>query len=113
MTFFLEHISAIGFVLAMRRSILIFIVVNLVVVAFLVRSVFTLLTLLVEDGSADAIHRAELPAPNSPLIENRPQLIPKIIHQTYINDTIPDIWNEGRRSCIELHKDYEYRVCSV
>ena len=94
----------------MRRGIIIFIVVNLLVVAFLVHSVFTLLTLLFEDGSKDVIHRAEIPAPNSPLIENRPQLIPKIIHQTYINNTIPSKWSEARQSCLDLHQDYEYKV---
>ncbi|PWY83012.1 MIPC synthase subunit [Aspergillus heteromorphus CBS 117.55] len=92
----------------MRRGVLIFLVVNLLVVSFLVRSVFTLLSLLVEDASADAIHRAELPSPNSSLIEQRPQVIPKIIHQTYKNETIPEVWREAQQSCIDLHPDYEY-----
>ncbi|KAI9934112.1 hypothetical protein ASPWEDRAFT_48705 [Aspergillus wentii DTO 134E9] len=92
----------------MRRGVLIFLVVNLVLLSFLVRSVFTLLTLLVEDASADAIHRAELPSPNSSLIEQRPQVIPKIIHQTYKNETIPEVWLDAQQSCIDLHPDYEY-----
>lgn len=94
----------------MRRGLVVFLVINLVVIAFLVRSVFTLLTLLIEDGSADAIHSAEIPAPNSPLIDNLPQLIPKLIHQTYVNETIPEHWREAQRSCIDLHEDYEYKV---
>lgn len=94
----------------MRRGLAIFLIINALVIAFLVRSVFTLLTLLIEDGSADAIHRAEIPAPNSFLIDNLPQLIPKIIHQTYVNDTIPEHWREAQRSCIDLHEDYEYKV---
>lgn len=94
----------------MRRGLAVFLIVNLIVIAFLVRSVFTLLTLLIEDGSADAIHSAEIPAPNSPLIDNLPQLIPKIIHQTYVNETIPEHWREAQRSCIDLHEDYEYKV---
>lgn len=92
----------------MRRGVLIFLVVNLIILSFLVRSVFTLLALLVEDASADAIHRAELPSPNSSLIEQRPQIIPKIIHQTYKNETIPEVWREAQQSCIDLHPDYEY-----
>lgn len=95
----------------MRRGVVVFIVINLLIIAFLVRSVFTLLTLLIEDGSADAIYSAEIPAPNSPLIENLTQLIPKIIHQTYVNETIPEHWREAQRSCIDLHEDYEYKVC--
>lgn len=97
----------------MRRGLLIFAVVNLVILSLLVRSVFTLLSLLVEDAAADAIHRAELPSPNSSLIETRPQVIPKIIHQTYKNETIPEVWREAQRSCIDLHPDYEYIVSFI
>jgi inositol phosphorylceramide mannosyltransferase catalytic subunit len=94
----------------MRRGLLIFLLINFLIIAFLVRSVFTLLSLLVEDASADAIHRSEIPAPNSPLIDSRPQLIPKIIHQTYVNESIPEHWREAQQSCIDLHEDYEYKV---
>lgn len=95
----------------MRRTHLIFFLTVFVFIALMVRSVFTLLTLLVEDASEDGIARAELPAPNSPLIDNRPQYIPKIIHQTYINETIPERWRDAQQSCIDLHTDYEYKVC--
>lgn len=94
----------------MRRGVLIFILVNVLIIAFLVRNVFTLLTLLFEDASADAIHRADIPSPVSSLLETRPQVIPKIIHQTYINESIPAQWVEPQQSCINLHPDYEYMV---
>lgn len=94
----------------MRRGLLIFLLVNLLILSLLIRSVSTLLSLLVEDAAADAIHRAELPSPNSSLIEQRPQIIPKIIHQTYKNETIPEVWVEAQQSCIDLHPDYEYIV---
>lgn len=94
----------------MRRGLFIFLLVNLIILSVLVRSVSTLLSLLVEDAAADAIHRAELPSPNSSLIEQRPQIIPKIIHQTYKNETIPEVWVEAQQSCIDLHPDYEYIV---
>ena len=94
----------------MRRGVAVFIFINALIVTFLVHSVFTLLTLLIEDGSADAIHSAEIPAPNSPNIDNRPQLIPKIIHQTYINESVPEHWREAQKSCVDLHEDYEYKV---
>ena len=98
----------------MRRGLLIFLVANLIILSFLVRSVFTLLSLLVEDASADAIHRAELPSPNSSLIEQRPQVIPKIIHQTYKNESVPEVWKDAQQSCIDLHPDYEYIVsCAI
>ncbi|KAL5334778.1 nucleotide-diphospho-sugar transferase [Aspergillus crustosus] len=92
----------------MRRGLLVFLVVNLLIITFLIRSVSTLLSLLLEDAAADAIHRAELPSPNSSLIEQRPQIIPKIIHQTYINESIPEVWQEAQQSCKDLHPDYEY-----
>ena len=94
----------------MRRPVLLFLILNLAIVGFLIHSVWTLLSLLVVDGSEDAISRAELPAPGSDLIDGRPQLIPKIIHQTYINESIPEVWQEPQKSCIELHKDWEYKL---
>ena len=97
----------------MRKALVIFLTINTILVILLVRSVFTLLTLLVEDGLADAIHSAEIPAPNSPLIDDRPQLIPKIIHQTYVNESVPEHWREAQKSCLDLHEDYEYKVCTL
>lgn len=97
----------------MRRGLLIFLLVSLLVLSFLVHSVSTLLSLLVENSAADAIHHAELPSPNSSLIQQRPQIIPKIIHQTYKNETIPEVWVEAQQSCIDLHPDYEYIVRAI
>ena len=94
----------------MRRGTIIFLVVNLVVIGFLLNAFSTLISLLFEDGAADAIHRAEIPAPGSDMIDNRTQVIPKIIHQTYINSSIPAQWKEGQQTCIDFHKDYEYKV---
>lgn len=92
----------------MRRGTVIFLVINLLVIGFLLNACSTLISLLFEDGAADAIAPAEIPAPGSDLIENRTQLIPKIIHQTYINASIPVQWKAGQQSCIDLHEDYEY-----
>ncbi|KAL8791485.1 MAG: hypothetical protein Q9213_000102 [Squamulea squamosa] len=94
----------------MRRSLAVFLAVTGIIVILLIHSVYTLLTLLVEDGSTDAIHSAEIPAPHSPLIDNMPQYIPKIIHQTYINESVPEIWREAQRTCIDIHEDYEYKM---
>jgi mannosyltransferase OCH1-like enzyme len=97
----------------MRRSILVFLLVSLLTIGLLLRSVFTLLTLLLEDAAADAIHRADIPSPNSQLIDKRPQFIPKIIHQTYKNESIPEHWKAPQQSCLDLHADYEYKVRSA
>lgn len=94
----------------MRRGVVLFAVCATAIILFLVNSVWTLLTLLVEDGHEDAISKAELPAPGNPPIEKQPQMIPKIIHQTYINSSIPEVWQEAQQSCIDLHPDWEYKL---
>lgn len=94
----------------MRRGVTIFLLVTIVVLGFAVHSVWTLLGLLIATGREDAILRGELPAPNSSAISDAPQLIPKIIHQTYINDSIPLHWKGPQQSCLDLHPDYEYKL---
>ena len=96
----------------MRRGVLLFVILNLTIIAFLVHQVWTLLGLLVADGTEDAISKAELPAPGSTLIDGRAQLIPKIIHQTYVNSSIPPIWQEAQASCLAIHQepDWEYKL---
>lgn len=94
----------------MRKNVVIFLVVTVCVLGFAVHNVWVLLSLLFVDGSEDAISRAELPAPNSPAISERPQLIPKIIHQTYVNESLPEHWKGPQQSCLDLHPDYEYKV---
>lgn len=94
----------------MRRGLILFLVCNLIIIGFLVNFLFTLITLLFEDCSADAIRSVDIPAPNSQLIDSRPQLIPKIIHQTWQNETVPEKWQKAQQSCLDLHGDYEYKV---
>ena|SRR2546423_3019664 len=96
----------------LRRSSILFLCLTLFTLAYLISKVWILITLLFVNGSADAISRAELPAPDSSSIEDRPQLIPKIIHQTYANESIPDVWKEPQQTCMELHEDWEYIVSS-
>ncbi|KAH3902173.1 related to Mannosyl phosphorylinositol ceramide synthase CSH1 [Saccharomycodes ludwigii] len=54
----------------------------------------------------DALLDSELnPLPNTP---PKPQLIPKIIHQTYKTEDVPERWKAGQQNCIDLHPDYQY-----
>lgn len=94
----------------MRKGVVFFVVATILVLAFAVQHVWILISLLYVDGREDAISKAELPAPNSGAINGRPQLIPKIIHQTYINASIPAHWKAPQQSCIDLHPDYEYKL---
>ncbi|TKA80003.1 hypothetical protein B0A55_02084 [Friedmanniomyces simplex] len=91
----------------MRRGVLLFLLFNLAVLAFLVNQVWTLLTLLVVDGAEDAITKAELPAPGSNTHDSKAQIIPRIVHQTYKNASIPPVWQEAQASCIALHPEIE------
>ena len=36
--------------------------------------------------------------------------VPKILHQTWLNETIPAKWKEASESCRQLHAGYEYRL---
>jgi mannosyltransferase OCH1-like enzyme len=93
-----------------RKGFWAFVLVNLAIIIFLIHNVWTLLSLLIVDGSSDAISRAELPGPNSGLPKGKQVLIPRIIHQTYVNESIPLHWREAQQSCLDLHEDYEYKV---
>lgn len=110
----------------MRRKVVFFLLINIFVVSVLLASFWPLICLLFLDGADDAISRAELPAPNSEMIEGLPQLIPKIIHQTWINTgmpspengtytstPIPEVWRAAQESCMKIHDDYEYKVGSA
>ncbi|KNF05580.1 hypothetical protein PSTG_01389 [Puccinia striiformis f. sp. tritici PST-78] len=40
----------------------------------------------------------------------RPSMVPKIIHQTWKTDQIPDRWIPVRESCVAAHESYEYML---
>ncbi|RKF62994.1 Mannosyl phosphorylinositol ceramide synthase CSH1 [Erysiphe neolycopersici] len=92
----------------MRRGTVIFILINVAVILFLLNTCRTLISLLFEDGAADAIYSNEISVSYTKTLQNRTRLIPKIIHQTYTNDSIPSQWVNSQQSCKNLHKDYEY-----
>lgn len=87
----------------MRRGILLFLVVLASLLILAVHQVWNLLGLLVYTGRDDAIAKSELPAPGSEPNYDRPQMIPKIIHQTTKNATIPPVWKDAHESCRAMH----------
>jgi inositol phosphorylceramide mannosyltransferase catalytic subunit len=97
----------------MRRAVLIPLLITLAIIVFLIHQVWSLLGLLVFDGNEDAISKAELPAPGSDRLDDGEQMIPKIVHQTYKNKSIPEVWQEAQQSCIDLHpksEGWEYKL---
>jgi hypothetical protein len=93
---------------ALRRGALIFILFVVFVVAFLLHRSWFLIGLLFEDGGSDRISASDIPASDSNI--TLPQLIPKIIHQTYITEKVPDHWQASQQAVKDLHPDYEYMV---
>lgn len=79
---------------------------NLTILGIILYVTFDLLTLAIDDTFQDALREEELNPPQG--AEERPMLIPKIIHQTYKTEEIPDVWKEGQQRCKDLHPDYEY-----
>lgn len=41
---------------------------------------------------------------------DRPNKIPRILHQTTATDIIPDKWVQSQRSCKEAYADFDYKV---
>jgi len=86
-----------------RRISLLFYFVAFVVLVLLHRSRY-LIGLLFEDGGRDSISPSDVPSENTTL----PLLIPKIIHQTYKNEDLPEHWKNAQNAVKYYHPDYEY-----
>src|SRR5437762_8301271 len=92
----------------MRRPLLLLILLVSAILAGAVYLVSTLIGLLFESGLKNAIIPETLPSRSNWSEDRRP--IPKIIHQTWKNETIPEMWSIAQYSCRDLHPDYKYIV---
>ncbi|KAI5959165.1 CSH1 [Candida pseudojiufengensis] len=90
----------------MRKELKYIIWAHVALVVYLIYLSFDLITLLHDDTFADAFLDFELKPSYSK--QNKPIIIPKIIHQTYKSENIPEIWKPGQEACINLHEDYQY-----
>ncbi|CAI4811765.1 CPA_1a_G0055350.mRNA.1.CDS.1 [Saccharomyces cerevisiae] len=88
----------------MRKELKYLICFNILLLLSIIYYTFDLLTLCIDDTVKDAILEEDLNSDAPP----KPQLIPKIIHQTYKTEDIPEHWKEGRQKCLDLHPDYKY-----
>jgi mannosyltransferase OCH1-like enzyme len=97
----------------MRPRIAIFLIFVLLILGFLATRLVAFIQLFFEHSGIAitqdeiaAAHHATTPDP-------RPQLIPKILHQVFHdwrNESMPPDWNDVRHTCIDLNKDWEYKV---
>jgi hypothetical protein len=92
----------------MRRSLLLLILLVSSVLCAAVYLVSTFIGLLFESGLRNAIRPETLQSRLHWSEDRRP--IPKIIHQTWKNETVPEAWTIPQYSCLDLHPDYKYIV---
>lgn len=103
----------------MRKELHFLVYTNACILLFIVYYTFDLLTLCIDDTQHEALLDVDLNnqpydiLSNSSYSENstinsKPQLIPKIIHQTYKTEDIPSQWIESQKKCKDLHPDYKY-----
>lgn len=88
----------------MKKELKVLIYAHIYLILYLVYLSSDLISLIHDDTFQDGLLDVEL---NSN--ENvKPMIIPKIIHQTYKTDVIPDVWKSGQQACVDLHPDYQY-----
>jgi inositol phosphorylceramide mannosyltransferase catalytic subunit len=92
----------------MRRPLLLLILIVAAIVVWATYLVSTLIGLLFENGLAHAITPESLSVRIHWTEDRRP--IPKILHQTWKNETVPEAWSIAQYSCVDLHPDYQYIV---
>lgn len=90
----------------MRSELKVLIYSNVVIFLFATYMTFGLIMLVCDSVTSEALTDSEINPPHN--IPQSPLLIPKIIHQTYKDENIPDHWKAGQKRCIDLHEDYEY-----
>lgn len=90
----------------MRRKLKYLVYSHLAIVVVLLYLTFDLLTLAIDDTFQDALLSVDLNPPED--APPKQMLIPKIIHQTYKTEEIPEHWKDGQQRCIDLHPDYKY-----
>lgn len=90
----------------MRKELKYIIWGHVALIMFLLYMCFDLLSLVFDDSFQDALLDVELNPVDGKI--DKPLIIPKIIHQTYKTDQIPEVWQPGQKACVDLHPDYQY-----
>lgn len=82
---------------------------DLTLLALLLYSLRDLFSLLLHNKEMFTAHvNVTLHGPSGPARSSAQ--IPRILHQTCKNETIPEIWAKSQQSCLEVYSDFEYKV---
>ncbi|EMR10868.1 hypothetical protein PNEG_01015 [Pneumocystis murina B123] len=92
----------------MKRLTLITVIVGLFLVVVLLNRSWFLITLLFENFELERISEWAVLYSDSYKVDTKKEAIPRIIHQTWKNETIPEKWEEAYDSCKKKHPNYEY-----
>jgi hypothetical protein len=94
-----------------RRSAVILVLIDFLIVAILVKAFWPLITLLRRNEELFGA-RLTLPLNDTSFAPTLPeqQTIPRIFHQTSANETVPEAWKDLVKSCRDAYSDYEYKV---
>lgn len=92
----------------MKQWALITLICGLFFLAFLFNKSWFLIRLLFENFELERISQGTILYSDSHYIDPKKQVIPRIIHQTWKNETIPEKWEQAYSSCKKNHPNYEY-----
>lgn len=91
----------------MRVELKMIIGAHVALLLYLVYLLLDLISLVYDDSFQDAITEADLTTPKG---FDRPEIVPRIMHQTYKTAELPEDWQENQQLCIDMHPDYEYKL---
>ncbi|KAF5540145.1 glycosyltransferase family 32 [Fusarium mexicanum] len=94
-----------------RKLTVYLILSNLIILGVLIHSIRPLITLLIRNNELFAINFSVDHAAQPDAFQ-RPdgKKIPRILHQTAPNSSIPEIWATSQQSCKEAYSDFEYKL---
>lgn len=94
-----------------RRGTIIFFCLTISIISLLFYRSRLLIALPFEDGAEDAIYPAHIvPQFPSPVPATQTPLIPKIIHQSWVNESIPKQWRAEQQAVKDLHLGWQYML---
>jgi len=94
------------------RKMFLLLIADLVLLGIILHILSPLISLLHHNQELFPAHFEVTGTQVSPSSIHLNHQIPRILHQTAKNETIPDIWVNSQASCLTTYSQYEYKVCS-